>query len=530
MRFALFSLVFFIFVFPVHAFQSILVLPFNNESQKNELYWLGEGFAESLSEELLIQDAYLIQRPERLAAYDVLHLPYSGDLSRATMLKIGESLASDYMIFGSYSLKDNQLTVHAKVVKISSARMGNQITAFGALNNLYQIHAALIGELNKYFVSERMKPASQTITGTQTVPLHAYELYIKGLLDSHDNVKIRFFQRALEVLPTYPQAAYRLAQALNRMQRYQESNYALKKILTATALQPRIDFLTGLNSFELHDYDTAYRQWYDLSKTQPTSEVHNNIGVTLLKKSDFQNSGWYLNQAVTLDPTNADYHFDLAASYTTRSFDPQAIQQYRESLQYHPNDYQSLYFAAKLLEKQGDAVSKSMMQNFQDVLPADLKGKFPEQYSSAIQLLRVALSFLSPEEKQYAIIARNKDLQQRNQYVKTYQINARRYLDEAHPDQAITEIRKGMTFAPFDWYLHHLWGLALSRQGNGADAVAQLHYSLWCADNADSHLLLAEIYSESQLFADAKLQIQKCLALDPKNKRALDLWSKIGNR
>jgi Flp pilus assembly protein TadD len=349
-------------------------------------------------------------------------------------------------------------------------------------------------------------------------------------LESHDNEKIQFFQRALAVLPSYPQAAYRLAQAFNRMQRYRESSDALNKIQTQTALRPRIDFLNALNSYQLKDYDSAYRQWYDLSKTRPTSEVYNNIGVTLMKKSDFQNSGWYLNQAVTLDPTNEDYRFNLAASYIMRSFDPQAIQQYRESLRYHPNDYQSLYFAAKLLERQGDTVAKNVMQNFQDVLPADLKGKFPEQYSSVIQLVRQAPEYLSPEEKQYAIIARNQDMEQRNLFVKTYQMNARRYLDEAHPDQAITEIRKGMIFAPFDWYLHHLWGLALSRQGNGADAVAQLHYSLWCADNADSHLLLAEMYSESQMFADAKLQIQKCLALDPKNKRALDLWSKIGNR
>jgi tetratricopeptide (TPR) repeat protein len=535
-RFVLFTAFCLFVVLPLHAFQSIVVLPFNNETQKDELYWLGEAFSESLSEDLLIQDAYVIQRPERLAAYDVLHLPYSSDLSRATMLKIGEKLSADYLIFGSYSLKDTRLTVQAKVVKVSSARLSNEIQAWGPLNNLYQIHAALAGELKKYFTSERLKPIGPAVSGsgvppgTPSVPLHAYELYIKGLLETHDNEKIQFFQRALEVLPSYTQAAYRLGQALNRMQRYKESNDALRKIQMSTPLRPRVDFLIGLNLFELHDFDAAYQQWYELSKTQPTAEVYNNIGVALLRKSDLQNSGWYLNQAVTLDPTSEDYRFNLAASYGARGYGVQATEQYRESLRFHPNDYQSLYFIAKLLQQQGSAISKNVMLSFQDALPGDVKGKFPEQYSSAIQLLRVAQADFSTEEKQYAILGRNKDLQQRTRYVKTYQSNARRYLEEGHPDQAITEIRKGMTFAPLDWYLHYLWGMALSHQSDMADAVAQLQYSLWCADTADTHLLLAEIYSDSQLFADAKLQIQKCLALDPKNKRALDLWGKIGNR
>ncbi len=77
-----------LFSVPVFATQSIVILPFVNESKDQHIYWLGEAFAESLSEELLLKDAYVLQRVQRKAAYEELKLPYTGDLSRATMLKI----------------------------------------------------------------------------------------------------------------------------------------------------------------------------------------------------------------------------------------------------------------------------------------------------------------------------------------------------------------------------------------------------------------------------------------------------------
>ena len=529
MKFVLCVLVFLI-VAPLYAFQSIVVLPFNNESQKDEIYWLGEGFAESLSEELLLKEAYVIQRPERKAVYDALHLPYSGDLSRATMLKIGEQLSADYVVFGSFNLKENQLNARAKVIKISSAKLSSLIQASGSLNNLYQIQAAVRDELKKYFATEHLTPAAQSSVEAQSVPLHAYELYIKGLLEPDDSGKIQFFQRATDVLPSYAHATYRQGLALSRLGRYKESNDCLKRLSFSGALRPKVDFMIGQNLYQLHDYDGAFQKWSELAKTDPSAEVNNNVAVALMKKNDFQNSGWYLTQATTLDPAGEDYHFNLALSYFQRKYDAQAIQQFREALRYRPNDYQSLYMIAKILEQQGNAYSKTVMLLFAEALPADQKGKFPELYPSMMQILRAVPAFLSREEKQYLALSQANARKQREEYVKTYQSTARRHIEDEHPDQAIVEIHKGLMFAPFDWYLHYLWGRALYDQRNLGAAVPQLGFSIWCADNPDSHILLAEIYKDVEQYADAKAQIQQCLALDPKNKRALDIWNKIWNK
>jgi DNA-binding SARP family transcriptional activator len=60
--------------------------------------------------------------------------------------------------------------------------------------------------------------------------------------------------------------------------------------------------------------------------------------------------------------------------------------------------------------------------------------------------------------------------------------------------------------------------------------VPHLLFSLWCMDNIDSHILLAEMYRDSEQYAASKKHIQQILAIDPKHKKAIEIWSKIHNK
>lgn len=529
MKFVLFLMIF-LGASAAFAFQSIVILPFANQSKDQHLYWLGEGFAESLSEEMFLQNAYLIARPERKKAYDDLHLPYIGDLSRATMLKIGEKLSADYLIFGSYDVLESTMQVNARVIRLSSSELSQPIQASGSLDDLFRIQMDVKNGLIKYFEGEKMPATSDKAFQGKPVPLPAYEWYIKGLLEATDNDRVRFYQKAIEANPGYQQAVYRLGLTLARLQRYKESTDTLKKAAFSGMFQEKVTFVMALNLFLSHEFDGAYQTWLELSKTQQTPEVDNNIGIALLKKGDSAGSGWYLSKAIELDPHNPDYHFNLAASYVLRSFDKQAQAQYREAIRYKPSDFQSIYLMGKLLDREGKETSNRVMQCFQDALPADQKGKFPEQYTSVVQILRPAPLLLTPEESQYLSVARQKELDARATYVKSYQGNARKYLEEDSADKALPEIRKGLGLDPLDWYLHYLWGWAIWQKKDRDSAMQELNFSIWCRDNVESHLLLAEIFRHSEKFADAKVQVQKTLALEPGNKKALEIWNKIWDK
>lgn len=532
------ALVFFILFSAARAsfgFESIVILPFANKSEKQEVYWLGEGFAESLREELLLKDVAVIPRKQRNLVYDDLRLPYISDLSRATMLKIGEKLGADYMVFGSYTLKDSDLSVEARVIRLSSMKLSDAVTATGSLDHLYDVQRSIRDGLVQFFGGEKLVPLEATFPG-QSVPLHAYEAYIKGLLETSDNERIKFFQRAIQASPGYMQAVFRMGQTLSRLQRYKDSTDCLNKGKFSEPLASKVKFLIGMNAYLSQSYDEALQIWQDLAETQPSAEVYNNIGITLMQKKSFQDSGWYSSKAVEQDPVNPDYRFNLAASYILRDFAPNAIQEYRDLIKRRNDDYQTFYLLGKLLEKnasgdkQKEIASKIILQFFRDTLPTEQKGKFPELYSTVLQLLRPAPDFLWTEERQYLSAAQEKNLDDFASYVRTYQASARKYIDDNDPANALLEIRKGSGLNPLDWYLHYLSGLAQSEQKNSEAAEMELQFSLWCQENVESHLMLAELYRGQEKYADAKIQIQQSLALDPNNKKALEIWNKIWDK
>lgn len=524
-------LVLFIFIIPLPLFaaQSIVVLPFSDESKTQQAYWLGEGFAESLTDELYLKNAYTIQRPERKAAYDALRLPYVGHVSRATMLKLGKSLGADYIVFGTYIVEQTNLKVEARVIQTSSSRLSAPIEASGLLANLYNVQGYLTKALKTFFATQRLEAAENKLQAS-SVPLHAYELYIKGLLESSDPGKVDFFQRAVKAHADYPQANYRLGLALYRLGRYKESNDALNRIRGNGILRTRVEFLTALNLYMMRDLTASAQKWYKLSQSSPAAEIYNNIGAALLGKHEIDNAISYLTRAVELDPDNPDFRFNLGIGYTQKGNYADASRFFRETVDLKPGDYQALYWLTKNLERTGKSESKQVFALFQERLPGDQKGKFPEQYPNIMQLLRLSSVYYAKEEKEYAVETRSKLAKQRVDYLKTYQGSAKKHLNERDPARAILEIKKGLTFAPFDWYLYHLWGLALIAQGNRAAAVPYLQFSLWCTENIDSHILLAEMYRDSEQYAASKKHVQQILALDPKHKKAIEIWSKIHNK
>ena len=525
----LFFLLFTFISFPLFASRSIVILPFSDESKTQQVYWLGEGFSESLSEEMFLKNAFIIERPERRSAYDALRIPYVGNLSRATMLKIGENLGADFIVFGTYTVEEKSLTVESRVIETASSKLSSPIQASGTLDGLYTVQSQIKEQLQNYFAFRKLEPIASK-PETSSIPLHAYELYMKGLLETSEEAKARFFQRAIDAHPGYYQAIYRLALSRFRAGRFQESNAALEKLPGDGAMRLRVDFLIGLNHYYIRDLTSAAQKWYQLSQAAPTPEIYNNIGISLVGKNEMENANSYLTRAIELDTDHPDFRFNLGiASYKTGNFE-QSSKYFREAVELRPSDYQAMYLLAKSLESEKKPESKVVFKIFQDLLPADQKGKFPEQFPEVLRLLRPSLSYMSVEEKNYTKSFRQKLMQQRADYLKTYQGSARKQVSDKHADRAIQDIKKGMTFAPLDWYLHHLWGLALIDQQNQAAGIEHLEFSIWCMENIDSHILLAEIYRDSQKFAESKRHIQEVLALDPKHKKAIEIWSKIYNK
>src|SRR6266550_2332316 len=82
----------------------VMVLPFENTSNRPEYNWVGESFADSLAELLNKPGLLVVSSDERELAYQRLRLPETVIPSRATAIKLAREARATMVVIGSYSI------------------------------------------------------------------------------------------------------------------------------------------------------------------------------------------------------------------------------------------------------------------------------------------------------------------------------------------------------------------------------------------------------------------------------------------
>src|ERR1044072_4582261 len=79
----------------------VIVLPFENTSRP-EYNWVGESFADSLSELLNVPGLLVVSSDERELAYQRVRLPLTTIPSRATAIKLAREARATMVVIGTY--------------------------------------------------------------------------------------------------------------------------------------------------------------------------------------------------------------------------------------------------------------------------------------------------------------------------------------------------------------------------------------------------------------------------------------------
>src|SRR3954453_11880125 len=82
----------------------VMVLPFENTSNRAEYNWVGESFADALAELLNKPGLIVVSSDERELAYQQLRLPETVIPSRATAIKLARQAKATMIVIGSYNV------------------------------------------------------------------------------------------------------------------------------------------------------------------------------------------------------------------------------------------------------------------------------------------------------------------------------------------------------------------------------------------------------------------------------------------
>ncbi|HEY1257303.1 MAG TPA: hypothetical protein VGF01_21240, partial [Terracidiphilus sp.] len=114
----------------------LLVLPFDNRTGQPSLEWVREASAQILTRRMATAGFAPMSRTDRLYALDHLGLPQGFHPSRATSLKLAETLDADSIIVGSYVTDGSGIVAEAQLVDVPHLRISEAVTARGEMRSM----------------------------------------------------------------------------------------------------------------------------------------------------------------------------------------------------------------------------------------------------------------------------------------------------------------------------------------------------------------------------------------------------------
>ena len=159
----------------------LLVLPFDNRTGQPSLEWVREAAAELLSSRFRSVGFAPMNRADRMYALDHLGLPQGFQPSRASSLKLAQTLDADQIVVGSYITDGNNIVADARLVDVPRLRMGEPVTARGDMPDIVSVFDSLAWKLTRQ-LDPRISVAEETfIAAGKNIRLDAFEQYIRGI-------------------------------------------------------------------------------------------------------------------------------------------------------------------------------------------------------------------------------------------------------------------------------------------------------------------------------------------------------------
>ncbi|WP_263383788.1 tetratricopeptide repeat protein [Granulicella arctica] len=496
----------------------ILVLPFDNRTGQPNLAWIGDSFPDTLNQRLTSAGFLTITRDDRLYALDHLGLPADFRPTRATTIRMAQTLDADYVVVGSYTVRDGRITAQAQTLSINQLRLSAPLEDSSPLDHLFDVENGIAWKV-AHQVDPKFRVAEQTfLAASSGVKLIAFENYIRGTDEANSEERIKHLQQALQDTPNYPAALLALGKVQYTSRLYDQAAATLAKVPAGDRLSLEANFYLGLARFNAAKYSAAETAFGFVASRLPLPEVVNNQAVAASRQS--KDAVALFQRASTADPNDADYHYNVAVGLFNRGDAPGAIREVETALKLHAADAEAAELHTRLLANK--SVTGTPLKNAVTAGGFDPVPRIRRTYSEASfrqaafqmdQMRAIRMATLPPAE-------------QATQYTKL----GRDYLSAGLIPESEQEFQSALTADSNSAPAHA--GLAQIREqsGNAADARTEAQTSLKIQPNAQALLVLARLELQANNLPAAASDVSAALHLEPANSAVLGMKQALANR
>ena len=517
-----------------------LIFPFENAGADAKLDWIGEGLEELTIQQLSAAGQQVYSHTGRINEMDRSGLPSSSKLSRATMLHIGQELDADYIAFGNYASDGQTITISTRLMRVNPVALLPLVEERGSLDNLMELQTKVTWELLR--TSDHRYPLSFTeFSKLQQPPsLASFEQYIRGLLASDDETRLRELKEAARLEPNWPEPAFAIGELYFQRNDCGDALPWLARVPPAHARRMEATFSTGVCRLRLGQPDKAEEVFSDLNDSVRQSllsgaelpEILNNVAIARARQNDFAPAQTALGRARDIDPDEDDYPFNLGLLALQQKDLAMAQTHFSEAVEREPDNAEDLAFLIYTLDKQGkkaeveakrEAAEEAFGPKALPLLKIDAKNpdsliKY-QRVKAELDTMSLRLELESPQMQP----STGTDASTRANGAVGHIRRGEQESRSGRLDVAENEFRAALAIEPNNASAHRELAEIHRRRGKLEEAAQELQLSLASRDSAAVRTTLARVYLEQKKTDLARQEVQKAIKLAPNYPEAKEL-------
>jgi tetratricopeptide (TPR) repeat protein len=554
---------------------TVMILPFENTSNKAEFNWVGESFADALSDllgskEVKATKLDVVSNQERKIIQQRLRVPLTTLPSLATSLKLAREGKATLLIAGKYSIAPAQgdtaaiINVTTKIIRVNEGRFlseefdGKRITRDISVNDALGNLQTIQGQIAYQVLYQRDKalPFSQNqfIESANKVPARAFEAYIKGLLTPETDVQSRenFWKNAMRIYAedektkggTYADAALELGHFYLNQRKFPEAVDYFSRVPQDSAQYAEAAFYTGLIHWQQENYEQALAVLRPLADDLKLTSVYNTLGAIAIQASraDKKNKGKsdalmlegieYLKKAAESSPDESAARFNYGFALFLNSNFVESAKQLRPVLANNSRDGESYFLLAKALEKTGDATAADFDNQARRFLSDNNRyAKLATDWQAG-KIDGLSMRVEQPLRKDFVSVVLIKKqaspISTPLSETETLLAQAQTLYKSGNDDEAMTVLRKVLVSEPMSAQAYLLLGMIHLRRGDLDQSVSSLKTALfWDNRLIAAHVALGKIFLQKGDCLQAKTYAASSSAIDAENQDVAALQRQV---
>jgi tetratricopeptide (TPR) repeat protein len=336
-----------------------LVLPFFNHSKSTNLDWIGESIAETVHDALASEGLLALDRADRLEAYRRLSLRPGAELTRASVLKIGDSLDATNVMYGSYELIEGanpqskgSIRIEARMINLKKTHQGPVFSQTGALEDLAALEVRLGWQALESLKGKSAPSEAAFMRARPPVRLDAVESYVRGLLATSAEQRHRFFTTAARLDANYSQPCYELGKIYWGRKDYKVATDWFQRVTRSDPHYLESQFFLGLCKYYNGDFAGSEEAFQLVATAMPLNEVFNNLAAAQDRRNNPTAAIGNFQKALEGDSADPDYHFNLGYTLWRLGKYAEAVESLRAALARNPNDAEATTLLGRALKNE----------------------------------------------------------------------------------------------------------------------------------------------------------------------------------